>query len=84
MSDKPQRLFISYAHQDKTLVTQVVELLRAGGHIPWSDHQLMAGQHWKRALRDEIERCDVFVYVLTPRSVTSEWCQWEFAKVALN
>lgn len=80
MSVKPKQLFVSYAHQDKKRIKHVVELLKAGGCEPWFDHHLVGGRHWKSQLLDEIRRCDVFVYILTPHSVASKWCQWEFAE----
>lgn len=74
------RLFISYAHTDKWQVNELVEILRQGNYDPWFDHRLVVGQDWKQQLLDAITNCDVFVYVLSPESVESEWCQWEFAE----
>ncbi len=74
------RLFISYAKVDRPLVNPLVELLRAGGHEPWYDFGLLPGQDWKDELLRQIRACDAFVYALTPDSVDSEWCQWEFAQ----
>ena len=76
------RLFISYAHVDKWQVTMLVQILRDGGHDPWFDTHLVAGQDWKEQLAEAIQSCEAFVYALTPESVASEWCQWEFAKAA--
>lgn len=81
----PMRLFISYAHVDKPLVSQLVEILRLGGHDPWFDHRLVPGQDWKAQLLRQITDCEAFLYALSPESVASEWCQWEFAQaVALG
>jgi len=74
------RAFISYARVDTYLVKQLVGILDAGGHEPWFDHELMPGQDWKAQLLDAIQRCTVFIYALTPESVESEWCRWEFAR----
>src|SRR5690606_32837723 len=68
------------ARVDKPLVTQIAILLTDGGHNVWFDHQLLPGQVWKQILLQQISRCDTFVYALSPESVASEWCQWEFAK----
>ncbi|MBZ0299712.1 MAG: SUMF1/EgtB/PvdO family nonheme iron enzyme, partial [Anaerolineae bacterium] len=73
------KLFISYARVDVGQVTQLVEILRSGGHDPWFDHRLLPGQNWKRELHNAIEHCEAFVYMLTQESIVSEWCQWEFA-----
>ncbi|MDX1994031.1 MAG: toll/interleukin-1 receptor domain-containing protein, partial [bacterium] len=74
------KLFISYAHVDVYQVRQLVDLLRAGGHETWFDHSLIVGQDWKQQLYDAIKSCEGFVYALTPESVASEWCQWEFGQ----
>jgi formylglycine-generating enzyme required for sulfatase activity len=74
------RLFISYAHADAGQVKQIADILRVGGHDPWFDHKLLPGQDWQAELLAAITACDEFVYVLTPESVASEWCQWEFAE----
>lgn len=72
------KLFISYAHTDKWQVKQLVEILQSAGHDPWFDNRLLPGQDWKQELAKAIDNCETFVYALTPESVESEWCQWEF------
>lgn len=74
------RLFISYAHADHFQVKQIVEILRDAGHDPWFDHRLLPGQDWKATLQQAVNSADAFVYVLSPESIASEWCQWEFAE----
>jgi hypothetical protein len=76
------RLFITYAHESLAKVRELVEILTAGGHDVWFDHQLLPGQDWKRELGDAIARCEAFVYALTSDAVQSEWCDWEFATAA--
>lgn len=76
------RLFISYAHVDKYQVSQLVEILRDGGYDPWFDHRLVPGQNFKKQLLDWITACDIFVYAMTPESLTSEWCLWELERAA--
>lgn len=74
------RLFISYAHVDNFQVAQIVDILRSGGHDPWFDHRLLPGQDWKDTLFQGIRQCEAFVYIMSPESLASEWCQWEFAR----
>lgn len=78
------KLFISYAHVDKFLVnTQIVDILTSAGHSVWFDERLVVGGDWKKQLADEIANSDALVYVMTPESVASEWCQWEL-KIAVE
>lgn len=73
-------LFISYAHVDRFQVNQIVEIFRDAGHDAWFDHRLLPGQDWQATLGRAVAECGVFVYVLSPESLASEWCQWEFAE----
>jgi WD40 repeat protein len=72
------RVFVSYARDDRLHVRHLVEILTEGGHDPWFDHRILPGQDWKAELSKAIRLCDVFLYAITPRSVKSEWCRWEF------
>ncbi|KAB2905801.1 MAG: TIR domain-containing protein [Anaerolineae bacterium] len=71
------RLFISYARSDKFLVNQIVEILRDAGHDPWIDSEILPGQDWQSRLLEEIKKCEIFLYAVSKRSNSSEWCQWE-------
>lgn len=73
------RLFITYDHENLAGIRQLVEILTAGGHAAWFDQQLLPGQDWKQELETSIAACEAYVYALTQTSVSSEWCQWEFA-----
>jgi hypothetical protein len=72
------RPFLSYAREDKERVRQIAEILIQAGHDPWFDDALLPGQDWKQKLSQAIHECDSFIYILSPESVESEWCQWEF------
>jgi len=46
---------------------------------------LSAGEDWESRLRDELSQCDIFVALLSPDSVHSEWVLQELGAVwALN
>ncbi len=74
------KLFISYAHVDRYRVNELVDILHDAGYEPWFDHRLLPGQDWKAELLRAVTVCDAFLYALSPESVESEWCQWEFAQ----
>lgn len=76
------QLFISYAHVDNYRVRELVDILRQGGHEPWLDSALLAGQEWQAKLFEAIEKADAFIYVLTPESVEAKWCLIEFEHAA--
>lgn len=72
------RLFISYAREDQAMVQKIADLLEKGDHEPWFDEHLQAGERWKDQILREIQKRDIFVYVLTPPSAESEYCLWEY------
>lgn len=76
------RLFLSYARKDKRRVRNLRQILWEAGFEPWMDLALVPAEHWRARILDEITRCDAFVYILTPASVASRWCRWEFAQAA--
>lgn len=69
------RLFISYARVDKPYCVQIVDMLDA--HDVWYDHRIHAGQDWWKEIQEQIALCEGFVYLLSPESATSEYCQKE-------
>lgn len=75
------RLFISYARVDKPYCKQIVDLLDI--YEVWYDQRLIGGQIWWDRIVAELNACDAMIYLLSPESVASEYCQRELA-VALN
>lgn len=71
------RLFISYVQNDYSTALTIVDILRYSGHEPMFDHRLLQGSDWQTASSSAIRQCDVFVILLSPKSVESEWCLWE-------
>ncbi len=74
------KIFISYAKVNRALVEVLVEVLREANHEPWFDTRLQSGQPWQEQLLAAITAADAFLYALTPESISSKWCQWEFAE----
>ncbi len=74
------KIFISYAHVDLPRIQKLAEFLRMAGHDVWYDQRLVGGQPWRDQLRAQIKTSDRFIYALTPESVASAWCRWEFAQ----
>ncbi|HYO87484.1 MAG TPA: toll/interleukin-1 receptor domain-containing protein, partial [Candidatus Limnocylindrales bacterium] len=76
------RLFLSYARVDQPIAIQIAEAL-SGNHDVWLDERLYAGQRWWEEIRRRLDWCEGFVYLLSPESVTSEYCLREL-KLALD
>lgn len=70
------RIFVSYARVDKPFCVQIVDTLNA--HDVWYDQRLYAGQHWWREILRRLDWCEGFIYLLSPESLESQYCQREF------
>jgi WD40 repeat protein len=53
------RLFVSYAHQDKDLVRVFLQMLRRlqpPGERIWWDGEILAGEQWRQEIQDQLDR----------------------------
>lgn len=71
------RLFISYARIDRPYCEQIVDTLDV--HEIWYDKRVHVGKNWWNEILEQLHRCEGFVYLLSPESVKSQYCQQEFA-----
>ena len=69
------KVFVSYARADKPYCIRIIETLHA--HDVWYDQRLYAGQDWWKEILRRLEWCEVFLYLLSPDSVTSQYCRRE-------
>jgi TolB-like protein/tetratricopeptide (TPR) repeat protein len=74
--DEPY-VFVCYSHDDKGLVYPELTRLRDADFRIWYDEGISPGSEWSDALAQKIERCSIFLYLVTPRSVISEHCRRE-------
>ena len=66
------KIFISYSSRYRDLVERLRLALLAEGHEPFVDRdELEAGETFDAELREAIERCDLFIFLLSPESVAS-------------
>lgn len=71
-------IFISYSRDDRHWVHDLWRQLREQlDHDPWIDYKLVAAEDWWETILANIERAQVFLIVLTPRSIESAFCQAE-------
>jgi hypothetical protein len=72
------RLFVSYARVDRPFCEQIVRTLETA-HEVWYDRRLHAGKRWWNEILKRLDWCEGFIYLLSPESVASEYCQNEYA-----
>jgi len=78
---KTSSVFISYAHADSPIANKIKGALRRNGISVWIDERLKAGdQAWQKQLEIAIREQNNFLFLMSPTSVSSEYCQWELTK----
>jgi len=79
-------ILISYASEDLEAASRLADGLRAAGLEVWLDkNALQMGDDWARSIRRGIERCSLFLPVISQRSLSEEnrrryfWREWNDA-----
>ncbi len=71
-------VFVSYSRRDGEFVHALAADLEARGKSVWIDTQGIGdGEVFPDAIRRAIEKSDAFVFVITPESVASRYCENE-------
>lgn len=73
------RILISYSRADRQFIDQFIPLIRRvyGNDSVWFDDDIHGGVDWWQLLLNEIEKCDIFVYLISNESLESPYCQAE-------
>ena len=70
LSVKPQRIFLSYAHEDVEKVDELYKYLLDRNHKPWMDvHDLLPGQNWKSTITKMISESDYFIAFFSEKAL---------------
>lgn len=79
-------IFVSYASEDLEAASKLVDGLRAAGLEVWFDRNaLQMGDNWARSIRRGIERCSLFLPVISRQSLSEAnrrrffWREWNEA-----
>lgn len=68
------RFFVSYSGSTKSMVSEIVTLLRASGHDVWWDSDIPIIADWWATILTKIEWCEVFIFVVSSQSIKSAFC----------
>jgi len=75
---KMKRVFISYSAKDVQIAKDVYDVLRRLGMEAWLDiYEIRPGDDITDRIEDGIKSCQLFVAIITPNSVGSNWVQKE-------
>lgn len=76
------KIFISYSRDDSAFVYALAQELRKNPRYQvWIDLQIPGSEDWWNSILDAIEWCDCCLFVLTPHSVESIYCEAEIGYV---
>ena len=71
-------VFISYSHKNTNFAKKLKGDLRRNGISVWIDERLKAADEaWLKQLAVAIQKQDYFLYLITPDSEVSKYCEWE-------
>jgi hypothetical protein len=73
-------IFISYSHKDTKYAHGLANNLQNIGFEIWIDERLDYGSQWPLEIQKQLDSCDAFIIILTPRSFASEWVQSELQR----
>lgn len=81
--------FISYSSADRVaFVDRLAKDLTAADYAMWVDNLgpqyngITAGKSWKQELADALNASALVIFVITPDSIRSKWCQAELQRAA--
>lgn len=82
---KKFEIFISYSHQDEWLKDELLEhlsaLKRNGSVDVWHDRMILAGEKLSEEIVNEIESSDIFLFLVSPSFISSDFCmEKEYAR----
>jgi len=70
-------VFISYS-KDRPYAVKLSRKLRREGFDPWLDvERLKPGTTWQERLLTEVETCEAYILIVSPRSKKSKWVENE-------
>jgi predicted nucleotide-binding protein len=74
----PLKTYISYSERDNRMKEQLrvhLKALERQGIINvWDDQHIGTGDDWHNQIYDHIEKSDIFVVLLSPDYIASDWC----------
>ena len=71
-------IFVSYAHKDKEFVDRLAgDLHQRGASVFFDRSDLKPGDDWRQVILDNIQGCKVFIFIISPISVTRPEVLWE-------
>jgi hypothetical protein len=71
------QIFICYSRKSQDVVEALAKDFEELEHNVWFDKELTGGQEWWEQILERINKCDIFVFALTPEALDSKACKLE-------
>ncbi len=77
-----KNIFLSYSKQDEGKLAAIVQKLRQQGlyednQLPAIQHEVTAGEDFRKEIKRSISEADTVVIIWTPASANSSWVNYE-------
>ncbi len=74
-----KKIFLSYSHKNKDFAEKVANDLEKVGHEVWWDiTDIEGGDRWAKEIQEGITQSEIFVIIVSPDAIISEWVEKEF------
>lgn len=77
-SNRTVKAFISYSHHDsealKRLHVHLASLKREGRIEAWYDRDILAGDDLDAEIKEQLEKCELFLLIVSPDFLASDYC----------
>jgi WD40 repeat protein len=78
-------IFISYSRKDLITAEKIINALTKDDLVPWVDWKsIPKGEKFEREIQQGIEEADVFLFLISPDSIQSNWCYKEIDHAVSN
>src|SRR5262245_57572781 len=77
-SSRPIRVFISYAHEDRNWLDELLDHLGGLQHMgsidAFSDTQISAGQEWDPLIKRKLADAEIIILIISAKFLGSRYC----------
>ena len=88
IKSEPLNVFISYSRKDEQikdeLYVHLSGLRRKSKINEWQDREIEAGKEWSEEIKAQMEAADIFLLLVTPRFIASDYCYEKEIGIAMK